>query len=269
MTRKQVALVAAFVVLLNAVISAAISVAVVLLMSESTEVVLGPTPTSTVTTTVVISEALPTEEAVTHIVRSGDTISGLAFEYDVPEEYIIAANELENPNFLQVGMELIIPVGGFSEATATFTPAPTPTDTPIPFEPPSAELTATAAAELGATATPLPTPLPSGGELQIDISEILGAGQIDQERVVLASVGERLADMQGWTLSDDDGSVYTFPNFRLWAGGSVTVHTRIGADGSPPANLYWGKLEPVWSPGEVVRLKDEEGIEISSAIVAP
>lgn len=269
MPRKQLVLVVAFVVVLNALISATISVAVVLLMTGTTEVALGPTPTAAATVTRAVSEVGPTSEVITHIVRSGDTISGLAFEYDVPEQDIIAANQLENPNFLQVGMELIIPVGGLSEATATFTPAPTPTDTPIPFEPPSADLTATAAAELGATATPLPTPLPSGGEVRIEISEVLGAGQIDQERVVLTSIGEQLADMQGWTLSDGEGNVYTFPNFRLWAGGSVTVHTRIGADGNPPANLYWGKLEPVWSPGEVIRLRDREGAEISTATVEP
>jgi hypothetical protein len=94
-------------------------------------------------------------------------------------------------------------------------------------------------------------------------------GRIDQERVVLTSVGDQLADMEGWTLSDAEGNVYTFPNFRLWAGGSVTVHTRIGADGNPPANLYWGKLEPVWSPGEVVSLRDGQGAEIATAIVGP
>jgi hypothetical protein len=105
--------------------------------------------------------------------------------------------------------------------------------------------------------------------LRIEISEILGAGQVDQERVVLTSVGDQLADMRGWTLSDDEGNVYTFPNFRLWAGGSVTVHTRVGADGNPPANLYWGKLEPVWSAGEVVRLRDSQGAEISTATVEP
>jgi LysM repeat protein len=269
MSRKQLVLIVAFIIALNAAISAMISVAVVLLMTETTEVALGPTPTTAATATQPVSVEGPTSEVITHIVRSGDTISGLAFEYDVPEQDIIAANQLENPNFLQVGMELIIPVGGLSEATATFTPAPTPTDTPIPFEPPSAELTATAAAVLGATATPLPTPLPSGGELRIDILEVLGAGQIDQERVVLTSIGDQLADMQGWTLSDDEGNVYTFPNFRLWAGGSVTVHTRVGTDGNPPANLYWGKLEPVWSAGEVIRLRDGQGAEISSATVGP
>jgi LysM repeat protein len=266
MTRKQVA----FIIAVNAVISAVISVAVGLLLPRPAEVV--PTvspPTSVAEVSRPAVEITPTSEVTVHVVRAGDTISGLAFEYDVPEEEIIAANQLENPNLLRVGMELIIPVGGLPQATATFTPAPTATDTPIPFEPPSADMTATAAAELGATTTPLPTPVPSTGELQIEISQVLGAGQIDQEQVVITNVGSRLADMQDWTLSDEAGNVYRFPNFRLWGGGSVTVHTRIGQDGSPPENFYWGKLEPLWSPGQVVTLKDAAGATLSTYVVSP
>ncbi len=265
MTRKQVALIIA----VNAVISAVISVVVALLIVRPTTVNPTSTPTSVVSTTQVAAAATPTPEQLIHIVQSGDTISGLALRYDVPEGDIIAANQLVNPNFLQVGMELVIPVGGLSQATATFTPAPTATDTPIPFEPPSADMTATAAAEAGATATSLPTPVPPTGEVQIKITEILGAGQVDQERVTITNSGSRLADMQGWRLSDADGNVYTFPNFRLWAGGGVAVHSRIGQDGSPPANFYWGKLEAVWSPGEIATLKDAAGVTISTYVVEP
>jgi hypothetical protein len=131
-------------------------------------------------------------------------------------------------------------------------------------------MTATAAAEAGATTTPLPTSLPTLGELQIDISEVVGTGNVEEERVIITNNGERLADMAGWTLSDADGNIYTFPNFRLWGNGSsVTVHTRIGQDGSPPANFYWGKLESVWSAGETVTLKNAQGEVISNAVVAP
>jgi LysM repeat protein len=280
MTRKQIA----FVIGVNAVISTLISIIVVLVIARPMQVGSTPTPTSglgqgmpaeSAGPVVEGGSASPTPELVIHVVQAGDTISGLALQYDVPEADIIAANQLVNPNFLQVGMELVIPVGGVSQATATFTPAPTATDTPIPFEPPSADMTATvaaetgatAAAETGATATPSPSLLPETGELQIEISEILAPGQIDQERVAITNFGERLADMQGWTLSDADGNVYTFPNFRLWAGGGVAVHTRIGQDGSPPANFYWGKLEAIWSNGEVATLKDASGATISTYIV--
>jgi len=275
MTRKQVA----FIIVVNAVISATLSVVITLLLVPAaqpwTPILSGVEPPSVELTnagamaTQAVVAITPTPEQVTHVVQPGDTISGLALQYDVPGEDIIAANRLENPNFLQVGVELIIPVGGLLEATATFTPAPTPTDTPIPFEPPSADMTATAAAELGATTTPLPTPLPSTGELQIEITEVLGAGLVNQERVVITNLGDRLADMQGWTLTDADGNIYVFPNFRLWSGGNVTVHTRIGQDGNPPANFYWGKLEAVWSAGEVVVLKDAGGITLSTLVVGP
>jgi LysM repeat protein len=213
------------------------------------------------------AEATPTPGVVIHIIQGGDTISGLAFQYDVPEADIIAANNLENPNFLQVGMEIVIPIGGLIEATATFTPAPTPTDTPIPYEPPSVEMTGTAEAEAGLSATAVPAPSLVAGELQIDISEVIGPGQLDQERVVIANNGDGLADMQGWMLGDNEGNVYTFPNFRLWAGGNVTVHTHIGQDGNPPANFYWGKLEAVWSVGETATLTNSDGEVVSTYVI--
>ena len=267
MTRKQVA----FIIGLNAGISVVISIVVVLILAPpGQEVSVSTTtmPTSSVMTTQAAEEGVtPTVEVVLHIVKAGDTISGMAFQYDVSEEDIIAANQLENPNFLQVGMQLIIPVGGVPQVTATFTPAPTATNTPLPFDPPSADMTATVAAELGATTTPLPTPLPSSGELKIEITEVLGVGQIDQERVVITNLGDRLASMQDWTLSGADENIYTFPNFRLWASGGVTVHTRVGQDANPPSNFYWGRLEAVWSPGDVVTLKDAQGVVLATYTV--
>jgi hypothetical protein len=206
-------------------------------------------------------------EPVVHVIQSGDTISGLALKYDVPEEHIIAANDLKNPNFLQVGIELIIPVGGLPEATATFTPAPTATDTPIPFEPPSVDMTSTANAAANPTVAVSATPQASVGELQIEISEIIGPGEVEQERVVINNNGDRLADMRDWTLSDTKGNTYTFPNFRLWAGGSVTIHTRNGQDGSPPANFYWRELEAVWVPGETATLMDAGGEVVATYVV--
>jgi LysM repeat protein len=271
MTWKQAALLVA----VNAVLSIMITLllVVVILPALSVDTPISPAPTAT---TVAEEETLPrptssqpdtTAELTIHVVQSGDTISGLALQYDVPGEDIIAANNLENPNLLRVGMQLIIPVSGVPQVTPTLTPVPTPSDTPIPFEPPSAEMTATAAAVAGATTTPLPTDLPTTGELGVEISEIIGVGDVNQERVILTNVGERLADMQDWTLSDGQGNVYTFINFRLWSGGGVTVHTRIGQDGNPPANFYWGKLEAVWSPGEEAVLRDGDGEIVSTYVV--
>jgi LysM repeat protein len=280
-TRKQIALIVA----INALISTLITLLLVLVILPafgSTSPITRPSPTTVALgagTVEAPSTPSPTPgaEVITHEVVSGDTISGLAQQYDVPEQDIIAANELANPNLLQVGMRLIIPVAGLLPATATFTPAPTATDTPLPFDPPSAGMTATAEATSGvieATAEPpgtgtTPVSVPEDGDLQIEITEIIGVGRSEQERVVITNNGQRLADMQGWALSDADGNVYEFPNFRLWAEGSVTVHTRIGQDGSPPANFYWGKLGAIWTAGEVATLRDEAGQVVSTYTVAP
>jgi LysM repeat protein len=265
----------AFLIAVNAVVSTAITLLLVLVVLPAFDrPVVEPSPTvdheAGRQTRIVDSagEEAPTATPVVHIVQSGDTISGLALRYDVPEEDIIAANNLENPNFLQLGAELVIPIGGLPPATPTLTPVPTATETPIPFEPPSADMTATAAAEAGATVTPSPQ-LPATGALEVEIQEVVQAGQVDGERVVIVNLGERLADMQGWTLSDGEGNLFTFPNFRLWGSGSVTVHTRIGEDGNPPANFYWNKLVPLWSPGEVATLKDAGGGVVSTFTIGP
>ena len=271
MTRKQMALILG----INAVVSTVITLLIVLVILPAVGrpvAVATPTLSTEVAQRVTDSAAgpTPTPTPVIHIVQAGDTISGLALQYDVSAEDIIAANNLQNPNFLQVGTALLIPIGGVPQATATFTPAPTATDTPIPFEPPSADMTATAAAEAGATATDLPTSVPISGELQIEITEVVAPGQIDREAVIINNVGERLADMTGWTLSDAEGNVYTFPNFRLWGNGSsVTVHTRIGQDGNPTGSFYWGKLEALWSVGETVTLKDAQGNVVVTYTVQP
>lgn len=268
MTRKQVA----FIIGLNAVISTVISVIVALIFTQPRQEVPATTttvPAGQVTTAQAVGEgATATAEIVVHTVQEGDTISGLALQYDVSEDDIIAANQLENPNFLTLGMQLLIPVGGVPpQASATFTPAPTATDTPLPVDPPSVDMTATAAAELAPTTAPGSTT--SSDDLEIEITEILGVGQLDQERVVITNVGDTIAEMDGWTLSGAGGNVFTFPNFRLWREGSVTIHTGIGQDGTPPSNLYWGKLQPVWSRGDQAILKDAQGTVLATLAVGP
>ena len=277
MTRKQMALM----VLLSAVVSAFVSLAVVagavLLLRDRVTLATPATAMATGQAAAAAEEGQPVTvepgQAVAgptpliHTVRSGDTISGLSLQYDVPADDIIAANGIANPNFLTVGAKLVIPVGGVELVEATNTPMPTATETPIPFEPPSAQMTATAAAEAGATITPLPTPLPVTGELQIDIVEVVKPGVVAQEGTTIANRGSRLADMSGWSLNDAEGNSYTFPSFRLWAGGSVTVFTRAGQDGSPPAALYWGRAQAAWSAAEQVTLKDLAGETVATHTV--
>ena len=47
-----------------------------------------------------------------YIVQEGDTLFGIAISYDVELDDLVAVNGIDNPHFLQVGQQLIIPSGG-------------------------------------------------------------------------------------------------------------------------------------------------------------
>ena len=66
--------------------------------------------------------------------------------------------------------------------------------------------------------------------------------------------------MQGWTLSDEDGHVYTFPEVNVKAAFSVTVNVCNGQDviKSRFALLYWGLCQSV-SDGDTLTLRDAQG----------
>ncbi|NOZ06195.1 MAG: LysM peptidoglycan-binding domain-containing protein [Chloroflexi bacterium] len=65
---------------------------------------------------------------VTHIVRSGDSLSNIAIENGASVEVIMAANGIEDPTRLRVGQELLIPLGTATPVpVATRSPSPSPT----------------------------------------------------------------------------------------------------------------------------------------------
>ncbi len=268
LTRRQILLIIAA----NAIISAVISLAVGLVLVRPARIAPAPTPTATVQATAGSTAPAAGPTALVHVVVAGDTISGLAVRYDVPQADIIAANQLQDPDNLQVGMQLIIPVGGLPQITPTWTPEPTPTETQIPFQPPSASLTATALAEAGVTPTAspgAPTASPAAAEVKVEITEVISAGNADREAVVIKNNGGQVVNMAGWTLSDANGNIYTFADVRLWEGGSVTLNTRIGQNGNPAFNFFWGKLQSLWSSGETATLRDAAGTVVSTFTVGP
>ncbi len=48
-------------------------------------------------------------EDVTHVVQEGDTLSSIAADFGVALEEIVEANDLEDPDAILVGEELVIP----------------------------------------------------------------------------------------------------------------------------------------------------------------
>lgn len=229
MTKKQ----AVFVIVVNAIISLIISVAVFLVWGRPVPATVEPTITATHVQEP--PQSVETPAMIVYVVQQGDSLYGIALEFGVSTEDLMRANGLVDPNFLVVGQELFIPVGGLPPAP------PTPTDTPIPFEPP----------------TPLSTSPPSGSQPQVIIEEVIARSNYADEFIEIYNPGPpvRLLD---WSLSDQQGHVYVFPNLSMGTGGRVRVHT--GRGGNSPTDLYWGLNAAVWGEaGDVASLRDNQG----------
>ncbi len=65
-----------------------------------------------------------------------------------------------------------------------------------------------------------------------------------RERVVIVNTGDTPVAMEGWTLRDLDGHVFTFPKYKLRAEGAVRIHTGFGHD--TRSSLFWGSASAVW-----------------------
>jgi LysM repeat protein len=210
----------------------------------------------------------PAPEPILYEVRAGDSLSAIALRYEVTQADIMAANGLTDPDTLQAGQILLIPVGGVGNATPTFTPAPLATDTPIPFDPPTPEGGASKAPLEDVTVKPTetPTPVPTAtappfGEVRVIISQVLGYGQLEQEVVVISNEGPGV-NLLGWKIVGSKLGEYNFPNLFLWNGGFVHIHTTTGAN--TPGDLYWGQDEAGWFSGDRVELVDASGVVVSS-----
>jgi hypothetical protein len=189
----------------------------------------------------------------------------------------MTANGLTNQDFIQVGQELVIPLGGLPTATPTFTPVPIPTETPLPFDPPTplpegAQVPPEPAATVGPSPTPSPSPVlptptllptstqPPFNEINVAINTVIGAGDLFQETVVILNQGAGIS-LNGWKLEGSPLANFSFPDIFLFSGGSIRIHTAAGQN--TPSDLYLNQGEAVWPPGTTIILKDATDAEIS------
>ena len=99
--------------------------------TETEAVVTDPTETDA-TAEEPANETPPLQDGV-YTVRTGDTLGQIAFIYGISVEDLMAANNLTNPDVLDVGQQLTIPDPGFAE-TADNTP---PADDTATEDPPA------------------------------------------------------------------------------------------------------------------------------------
>jgi lamin tail-like protein/LysM domain-containing protein len=185
-------------------------------------------------------------ENPTHIVTSGETLGVIATQYGVTVDDVIAMNQAVDPtfdpDFLSVGQQLVIPTCGIP----TQAPVPTASDTPVSTR------------DIPA---PISTPTePSPGSVVVQIARVLSPGDITQEALQVVNNGAPV-DLNGWTLTDGGSNVFTFPAFRLFTGGGVTIYTGVGQD--TPIDLYWGLDEAIWTAGKTATLFNAAGEKVT------
>lgn len=178
-------------------------------------------------------------QPLTHTVQGGDTLSAIAEEHDVSLESLVAANDLVNPDVLQIGQILIIP-----QADSAISPGmPSPESA-----------TGGSAAETHSIMVP-PTLTPSSPS-EVKIMSVGGVGQLERETIVLRNQGG-MVSLDGWSLSNPTGHQFIFPALTILRDGEIRVHSAQGDD--TPRDLYWAQPEPVWQEGQLITLRDADG----------
>ena len=204
------------------------------------EATAGPTETPTLTSAELTATEATANELETHVVQSGEFFGLIAQTYGVTVADLLCQNDLKEDDYIYPGDILVIPgPGGCSYQPDATAPA--------------------VAAQPDATRIPLPTVTlpPTAENAQVRIANVIAPGDITAEEVVLVNDGGPI-DLSGWTLSDRGENTFTFPVYRLFPGGSVTVRTRRGDD--TPIVRYWGLGRAVWGErGQIVTLADAEG----------
>jgi hypothetical protein len=74
------------------------------------------------------------------------------------------------------------------------------------------------------------------------------ANNLNDEYITYENTGDGELDLSGWTVTDDSGTTYRFPDgFTLEPGAQVTLYTGSGTD--TDTELYWGQASEVWNNG--------------------
>ncbi len=212
-------------------------------------------PTKATATQTATSTA-PAPKLVTYTVESGDTLGGIAAQFDVSIDDLVKANELSGTNaILQIGQELIIPQDSVAIAaviaTPTATPKPKATATPKATQTPTPKITATKTATPKASGTPqVVTYIVKAGDtlggiaakFDVSIADLVDANNLSSENAIL-QIGQELIIPQ-------DGVTITATATAKVTGTAATPTPKATATATPaPAPVLSGRiLYPAYSP---------------------
>jgi LysM repeat protein len=177
-----------------------------------------------------------------YTIKKGDLAGNIAQTFGVSLDDLMNANQLTEADLsrLQIGQKLIVPINGCGLATEEPTPTITPTRFDLPTLPPTSTIAPTAATS------------------QIEVVQVITPGDITGEGVELRNISGGVIQMKDWVLADATGLKFTFPDYRMFPGGRVTVYTRAGTN--TPIVLYWGQSRAVWSgANQAIKITDAQG----------
>lgn len=101
------------------------------------------------------------------------------------------------------------------------------------------------------------TGLPPLNEPTLQIKNVFGVGDVQQEVVLLEHIGSSDLWLTGWQISAESDQTFTFPSLLLHNGSTVQVYTGSGQD--TVLALHWGLDQPIWQAGQLVTLLDPQG----------
>jgi len=100
-------------------------------------------------------------------------------------------------------------------------------------------------------------------EVVVDAVHADAAGRdgdnLNDEYLVLRNPGNESVSLGGWTVHDEAGHTYTFPDgVTLAPGETLTLHSGSGQDGD--GDYYWDASGPIWNnDGDTVTVADASG----------
>jgi hypothetical protein len=186
-----------------------------------------------------------TLQMLTYRVKEGDILGALAIQFNVSVADIMAVNNLTDPDSLYMGQILYIPTAPLPSVTSTAIPP-----TIIASATPRPSATSTEGS------TPTTTPTVIGQEAQVIIDAVIGAGVLENERVLIRRTGDGELSLAGWRLTDNKGNEYIFPQLTLYKDGAINVNTRTGQN--TVVDLFWGLTSPIWNSGKIISIYDTQ-----------
>ena len=107
------------------------------------------------------------------------------------------------------------------------------------------------------TPSPLP-PLPALDHPVLEIENVFGMGDIENEVVIIQRVGdEQEIWLKNWSIRDENGNSYIFKSLVLNKDAEVQIYSKAGFD--KVSNLFWGLNQAIWQTGETVTIIDLAG----------